>query len=198
MKSIFFSSPARFSTFLFFAFCCLFWGIMLPANGQSVTKSDPVSLTVDGTVIPRTLNFSTGDFGGPATVTSVTVTVDFRPVDGSCPGPGAFGFSEEAGFWLDSPSGTRRRLVIDAYNIHGLGFIPATYNGFGSVRAVVTFDDAAATLVGGGDPQTGTFRPYQSISTPTPFGFAGETAIGNWTLPWMETRISPPVSLAGA
>jgi hypothetical protein len=49
-------------------------------------------------------------------------------------------------------------------------------------KVTVTFDDAAATQVGGPAPVTGTFRPVQPLSD-----FIGKSPFGNWNLTIMDT-----------
>lgn len=108
-------------------------------------------------------------------VTDANVSIDFQKDsanDCTAPGTGT-AFSDEIAFSLMSPMGTVVHLVYAGDEAGG----PTYTNGPVVPRAVVTFDDEAATLVGGGQPTAGTFQPEEPLSA-----FDGEAAAGTWTL----------------
>ncbi len=66
-----------------------------------------------------------------------------------------------------------------------------TYSGEStSIRRTVTFDDAAASVVGGPFVTTGTFRPVGTLGA-----FDGEDPFGNWTIFFQDTVGADPLSL---
>jgi hypothetical protein len=130
------------------------------AFAASYTNNDAES--VDGTSVNKTVAASAG------TVADVNATITFQKTDGDCvePLPGD-AFNEEIYFRLTSPGGTTVNLV----NTN-------TYTGGGDGGVVtVALDDSAGTVVGGGTPVSGTFRPVSALSA-----FNGQSAAGTWTL----------------
>lgn len=98
----------------------------------------------------------------------------------ACPGlggPGHVGgnpYNGEIVFRVTSPAGTTVNLVNA-----GTYTSSSTYGG----RVQVTFDDAAAAVVGGLVPVSGTFCPVSPLA-----GFNGQNPKGTWTL-FMEDTV---------
>ena len=169
----FFSRPAWIVFFISFQIIAIQCIAQPP-----VAKTNTTDANVDGTIVTRSVNYSTADFPVGATVGDVNVNIQWVATSDPCPNLSQFAIHGENGFWLISPSGTKRVMIYDAYNMHGRGnSISNTYDGFNSISADVTFDDAAATQVGGDDPVSGTFRPEEAFTF-----YNGETPFGNWTL----------------
>lgn len=130
---------------------------------------------VDGSVDSRTLSLS--DPG--SSILSVTVTVNITKTDhginpdGTAVTYGASSGNEEILLLLESPWG-RSNQLIDA----------GTFSGQDTPVELVdlTFDDAAATAVGGNEILTGTFRPSEPLAD-----FFGEDPTGDWKLTFRDT-----------
>ena len=147
-----------------------------------VSKTNNIFGFADASFFTRTVEFTAGDFPSGAAITDVNITIDFEKVDSeNCDVSlgNDWDYTTEIGFALQSPTGTVVDLVYD--QTPG----PPTYNTDftfpdGSPRVLVTFDDAAATLVGtdvADVPVSGTFRPEEPLSA-----FNGESPFGTWTL----------------
>lgn len=112
---------------------------------------------------------------GAGTISDIDLTIDFSKCDDpaigaagtACTGTG-FSYNDEIVFRLTGPDGSTTVNLVDA-NTYG-GQTPGD-------RIVVTFDDEAATTVGGSLLQDGTFRPVSPLST-----FDGLNGDGTWTL----------------
>lgn len=159
--------------------------LLLAAEGQAalIVESNTFNpvLQVDGGSSSTQLNVS--DTGA---ITDVNVEIDFTkcdtPIltDGTCFGP-SFSFNNEIGFSLSSPAGTLVTLV--ATGTYGVFQNPGD-------RVVVTFDDSAATVVGGPVLASGDFQPTGSLSD-----FIGENPFGAWTLNFQDLFPQDPLSL---
>lgn len=141
----------------------------LGANAALVTATDTTFGSFDSSSGTRTYNIVGSQ------VADVNISITFAKCDdptigpngSSCIGQG-FSFDREIVFRLISANGTIVNLVNqDTYT----GATP------GSGIQEVTFDDEAATVVGGPAVVTGSFRPVGSLSA-----FDGENATGLWTL----------------
>jgi hypothetical protein len=142
----------------------------------TVTKTyvAPSSVSVDGcgtycATLPG-VTFSAADFtGGFCQVTDVDVSITWAKTDGTCTVP-AFGssFHNETSFRIDGPTGNNVVLVQ-----------PNSYTGNGSTSTTTTIlDQSAATVIGGVDPFSGTFRPNNgNLDT-----YNGTSAFGTWFL----------------
>ena len=94
-------------------------------------------------------------------------------------------FAREIIFRLTSPEGTLVSLVeADTYFPSGSGPTPGS-------RITVTFDDAAANLVGSTGFVGGTFFPVGSLSA-----FNNEGAVGTWTLSIEDDTGGDPLGFA--
>jgi PEP-CTERM motif len=141
----------------------------LGANAALVTATDSTFGSFDSNSGTRTYNISGGQ------VSDVDISITFAkcddpsigPTGAACIGQG-FSFNSEIVFRLISASGT----IVNLVNA-------GTYSGStpGTGVQTVTFDDEAATTVGGPLVITGSFRPVGSLSA-----FDGENASGLWTL----------------
>ena len=122
---------------------------------------------------------------GAGTIADVNVLIDFTKSDDPIADDGTpvgtnFSFSREIVFKLISPLGT----IVDLVN-------EDTYSGqTPGARVSVTFDDSAASQVGGPSLISGAFRPVSPLSA-----FVNELAFGNWTLFVQDTVGSDPLSL---
>ncbi|MFM2475376.1 hypothetical protein, partial [Burkholderia cenocepacia] len=144
------------------------------ANAATLTGLNAELAQVDAGSATRVIPIT-----GQGAVDDVTITIDFLKTDGSCvaPQPGD-AFHGETRFALASPTGTSIALVSNG-----------TYSGGTATGVVsVTFDDAAATTVGGGAPVSGTFRPVQSLAA-----FDGELAAGDWILTVADSTVADPL-----
>lgn len=121
--------------------------------------------------------------GSSGSISDVNITIDFAKCDdpaitsGNCTG-GGFSFNSEIVFQLTSPGGTTVNLVN-----------AGTYGGqTPGDRVTVTFDDEAASTVGGATLLSGVFRPVGSLSA-----FDGQNALGSWTLSIEDTVGADPL-----
>lgn len=119
-----------------------------------------------------------------ASIGNVTISIDFAKCDdpamlanGSGCGPGNAFFGEIA-FRLAHGATTVNLVNAGTYT-----------SGNSGGRVVVTFDDAAGSVVGGPLLQSGTFQPVSSLSS-----FIGQDAAGLWTLTIQDTTGSDPLS----
>ena len=148
------------------------FAMMGSAHATLLTGSSSPNLQVDGSSATDVISIA----GGLSPISDVNVTIDFTKCGGNIPGsacldPG-FSFNREIVFSLTSPGGTVVSLVIqDTYS----GQTPGA-------NVIVTFDDGAASVVGGSLLVSGTFQPVGSLAS-----FDGESANGNWTLFFQDT-----------
>lgn len=139
------------------------------ANAAVLTASDSTFGSFDSSSGTRTFTLGSG------LVSDVNLSITFAKCDDpsigvngtNCIGSG-FSFNEEIVFRLTNPFGTTVNLV-NAF----------TYDGStpGSGRVTITFDDEAATTVGGATVVGGSFKPVGSLAD-----FDGQSALGVWTL----------------
>lgn len=139
------------------------------ANAALLTASDNTFGSFDGSSGTRSFTLGSGQ------VSDVNISITFAKCDDpsigvngtSCIG-GGFSFNEEIVFRLTNPFGTTVNLV-NAF----------TYGGStpGSGRVTITFDDEAATTVGGDTVVDGSFKPVGSLGD-----LDGQSALGVWTL----------------
>lgn len=119
-----------------------------------------------------------------ASIGNVTISIDFAKcddpamqADGSGCGTGNAFFGEIA-FQLTHGATTVNLVSAGTYT-----------SGNPGGRVVVSFDDAASSVVGGATLQSGTFRPVGNLSD-----FIGQDAVGLWTLTVQDTVGSDPLS----
>jgi PEP-CTERM motif len=139
------------------------------ANAALVTSTDSTFGSFDSSSGTRTYNITGGQ------IADVNIAITFAKCDDpsigvngtACIGQGS-SFNSEIVFRLISAAGT----IVNLVNAN-------TYSGAtpGSGIQTVTFDDEAATVVGGPVVLSGSFRPVGSLSD-----FDGENATGLWTL----------------
>ncbi|MDG1332086.1 MAG: T9SS type A sorting domain-containing protein [Crocinitomicaceae bacterium] len=154
----------------------------------TVTKTftAPSSVTVDGcgsycTNLPG-LSFSAADFtAGVCQIADVNVSITWAKTDGSCTAPGTGNsFHSETNFRIDGPAGNEILVA------------PGTYSGTGTISSVTTtLDQAAAPIIGGTNPVSGTFRP----STGDLDNYIGTDAFGTWTLRAGDTGTGDPLCI---
>ncbi len=124
--------------------------------------------------------------GSNQTITDVNITLDFTKCDdpltsSTCTSTG-FSFNREIVFQLISPLMTVVDLVFqDSYD----GQTPGD-------RVSVTFDDSAASVVGGMFLQSGVFRPVGSLAD-----LIGENSSGLWTIFYQDTVFNDPLAFNG-
>ena len=120
-----------------------------------------------------------------SSILDLDVTIDYTKSgtlinpDGT-PTGGGNAYYHELYLRLTSPGGTTVNLVNANTYIGGQA----------SATAVVTFDDAAASAVGGVTLASGTFRPVAALSA-----FNGEDPTGSWTLLLGDTQGGDPLSV---
>ena len=139
------------------------------ANAALLTASDSTFGSFDNSSGNRTFTLSSG------LVSDVNISITFAKCDDpsigvngtNCVGTG-FSFNEEIVFRLTNPFGTTVNLVN-----------AGTYGGStpGTGRVTITFDDEAATTVGGATVVGGSFKPVGSLAD-----FDGQSALGVCTL----------------
>lgn len=138
------------------------------------TYTAPGAISIDGcgvycASLPA-VTFSAADFtNGYCQITDVDVSITWLKTDGTCSVPAAGNpFHNETSFRIDGPAGNNVILLQ-----------PNGFTGSGPISTVTTvLDQSAATLFGGIDPVSGTFRPYNgNLNT-----FNGTSAFGNWFL----------------
>ena len=169
----------------------LMFGFAFTAQAQTVTKTytAPSSISVDGNgtyafTLPS-VNFAAADFTpGNTIVSDVNVQISWAKTDGSCTAPGTGNsFHNETNFRANGPTGNQVILVQ-----------PGTYTGGGTISTVsTTFDQAAATVVGGVNPTSGTFRPNNgNLNT-----YNGLAALGNYSISAGDTAGGDPLCITG-
>ena len=168
----------------------------LPARVSSISLANDTPGQADGYTIARTATVSPGDLLPGSTIDDVNIAIEFEKIDHeNCANPytGGNPYNQEIVFYLTSPGGTRVVLVESQNNWGGSGqgatySDNATYGG----HVTVMFDDAAATLVGGATPTSGTFRPEQALSV-----LNGEDPFGTWTLTIGDDSAGDALCFAG-
>ena len=154
---------------------------LLSAEAVINTYTNSTFGQVDASAAFHTVSVTTTD-----AIVDVNVTVDFHAIDESncaAPGPG-LSFSNEVSFWVVSPAGTTVYLVYNSTTG------ASTYTDPNAPRVVVTFDDEAGSVVGGGIPVSGTFRPVQSLSA-----FDGENPSGTWEFHYFDDTLQDALCL---
>jgi len=153
------------------------------AQASVLTGGNNTFGTADSSFFDRTINIV-----GAGTVKDVNITIDFAKCDdpalqvgGTCPA-GGFSFNREIEFQLIKGATVVNLVVQDTYS----GQTPGA-------RVVVTFDDEAASAVGGATLQNGSFRPVGLLSA-----FDGASAAGAWTLRIRDTVFADPLSFFSA
>ncbi|MCB9418994.1 MAG: cadherin domain-containing protein [Ardenticatenaceae bacterium] len=167
--------------------------LMLISLGAEATTTSQTNNEIgfaDDNILTRTVAFSEGvDFAANSAIQDVNVAVNFEKIDGTCPThAGGNAYNSEIFMFLESPAGTQVALVEDALNTAGSG-TGTTYTGisYGGL-AMVTFDDWAATTVGGLVPTSGAYKPVEALSA-----FHGEDPLGTWTLSVGDSAPSDPL-----
>ncbi len=139
------------------------------ANAAVLSASDNTFGSFDASSGNRTFTLGSG------LVSDVNISITFAKCDDPSIGVGGTAcigqgnsFNSEIVFRLTNPFGTTVNLVN-----------AGTYSGAspGSGRVTVTFDDEAASVVGGSTVLGGSFRPVGNLSA-----FDGADAAGLWTL----------------
>ncbi len=150
------------------------------ANAAVLSASDNTFGSFDASSGTRTFNLGSG------LVSDVNISITFAKCDNpsiglngtACIGQGS-SFNREIVFKLTNPFGTTINLVNqDTYS----GASP------GSGRVTITFDDEAASVVGGSIVAGGSFRPVGNLSA-----FDGTDAAGLWTLLIQDTVGADPL-----
>lgn len=160
-------------------------------GGGGITFSNTTPGEIDNGVNVSSIFVNPG-----GTILDVSATIRFEKIanhidDPACTalgGPGHDGsdpFNGEISFRLESPSGTMINLVFD-FNAAETYTDDDVYGGV----VDVTFDDAAAKLVGGPAPAMGNFRPEEPLSA-----FDGEDATGLWNLYFGDYADEDPLCL---
>jgi hypothetical protein len=139
-----------------------------------LTETNTLNVLIDYTSVTDTINIT-----GGGTVLGLTVTIDFTKCGETFTGPTCTDpgrpYYGEIDFKLKNGATT-----IDLVQGSNLVGTYAWQTSGPGVRAIVTFDDAAADLVGstnGGIPEDGTFQPIGSLAS-----FLGYNAAGAWEL----------------
>jgi hypothetical protein len=150
-------------------------------NATPLTATNSTYAQLDASSTTRPL-----DITGFGTISDVNITIQFAKCDdpafgspGPCIGQG-FSFDREIQFRLTNPSNT---TTVDLV-------LQDTFSGRtpGSGTQTLTFDDSAATIVGGGWILSGTYRPVGSLAA-----FNGQEAHGVWTLFLEDTVGADPL-----
>ena len=159
------------------------------SHALSISKTNSTFAGVDSSSDTRMVAILPGDITmGSGLITDVNITIDFAKCGGSgvdatgCLGgtPTNSTFNSEIIFRLTSPGGTTVNLV-DA----------GTYSGqTGDARVLVTFDDGAATQVGGSNLLNGTFQPVGLLTD-----FNGQSAVGTWSVFLQDTTFADPLGM---
>ncbi len=154
----------------------------------TVTKSytAPSSVSVDGcgsycTNLPG-VTFSASDFAaGVCQVADVNVSITWAKTDGTCTSPGTGNsFHSETNFRIDGPAGNEVLVM------------PGSYSGSATISSVTTtLDQAAASVIGGTNPVSGTYRPNNGNLD----NFNGTDPFGTWTLRAGDTGSGDPLCI---
>ena len=162
------------------------------AEAVLITGINTTQALVDPSTQPSATATRSVVLGGAGlTITDVNITIDFQkcddtvslPLTGGCPASASsFSYNREIVFRLTSPDGTTVSLVEqDTYS----GQTPGA-------RVQVTFDDSAASAVGGPTLVSGIFRPVSTLTA-----FNGESPDGMWTLYIEDTVGFDPLGVYG-
>jgi len=148
------------------------------AGAVVITASNTTPGIVDSSSGTRTVGLGAGIISDVNILIDFSKCGDFGDTTGCLGDPTGFTFNNEIVFRLTSPGGTTVNLVDED-----------TYSGQdGDARVQVTFDDEAATVVGGSVLTTGDFQPVGSLAN-----FDGENALGTWSLFFQDTVGSDPL-----
>lgn len=156
-----------------------------PAMAVVITDTNSTYGAFDASSGNRTFNI-----GVSGAIQDVDIEIDFSkcddpligPTGTSCTGQG-FSFNSEIVFRLTDPFGTTVNLVN-----------AGTYSGqTPGARVTVTFDDEAASVVGGAALVSGSFQPVGNLSD-----FDGHDAFGVWTLFIQDTVGLDPLEFFSA
>ena len=153
-----------------------------------LTETNTLNVLIDYTSVTDTINIT-----GGGTVLGLTVTIDFTKCGETFTGPTCTDpgrpYYGEIDFKLKN--GTTTIDLVQGSNLVGTYAWQTSGPG---VRAIVTFDDAAADLVGstnGGIPEDGTFQPIGSLAS-----FLGFNAAGAWELIMADEESPDPLWVA--
>lgn len=148
-------------------------GTMMGAQASLLTATDSTFGSFDASSGTRSFSLGAG------LISDVNIAISFAKCDDpsigasgtGCIGQG-FSFNNEIVFSL-----TKGATTVNLVN-------EGTYSGQtpGAGRVTVTFDDEAATTVGGAAVIGGLFKPVGALSA-----FDGQDALGNWTLLIQDT-----------
>ena len=138
------------------------------AETATSIKTNSTAGEADGDVITRDVLFNASDFAAGSLIEAVTLQVNFEKIGGdSCAAghqTGSSAYNGEIYMYLESPTGTQVALIEDTLNSAGSGngrtYIGNNYSG----PVSITFDDFAASQVGGLAPAGGAFRPEEALS----------------------------------
>lgn len=152
------------------------------------TYNAPSSVSVDGcgtycTNLPG-VTFSAADFNaGVCQVSDVNVSITWAKTDGTCTAPATgSSYHNEVSFRIDGPAGNE--ILV----------FPGVYSGNATMSSVTTvLDQAAATLIGGATPVSGTFRPNNGNLD----NYNGTNPFGVWTLRAGDTGSGDPLCIVG-
>ncbi|MBL4669193.1 MAG: hypothetical protein JKY30_08015, partial [Flavobacteriales bacterium] len=135
---------------LLFLLNAFFLFTQLTAQTVTRTYSPGGSTSIDGcgsycTILPG-VTFVASDFPTGCVVSDVNVSITWAKTDGTCTAPGTgSSFHNETNFRIDGPTGNEILVV------------PGTYTGSATISKVTTvLDQAAATIIGGVTPVSGT------------------------------------------
>ena len=153
------------------------------ANAAVLSTTNSTYGIFDSSSGSRTLTLGAG------AIADVNIAITFSKCDDpgvsggtACVNPGG-SFDREIVFRLTSPGGTVVNLVNQD-----------TYPGHSSAGVVtISFDDEAASTVGGGAVTGGSFRPVGSLAS-----FDGQDAFGDWTLFIQDTVGADPLEYFSA
>jgi VCBS repeat-containing protein len=144
-----------------------------PVRAGTFTYTDSTPAQVDAGTIDRVMTVS--GFAANEVIKDINVTFTFDKIDNEAAGctyGGSNVFNSETGFQMISPTGSTLSMVT-----------PGVYtDGVHPGVVTITFDDSAATTVGGGHPVSGTFRPSNAMSV-----LNGQPMNGNWTFRIQDT-----------
>jgi hypothetical protein len=154
-----------------------------PASAGVLVATNNIFGSFDASSGNRTFNL-----GGGA-ISDVNIFIDFAKCDDPALNAGSAGcvgtgnaFLSEIVFRLSDGNGHTVNLVNSG-----------TYNGSVGARVGVTFDDEAATAVGGASLASGAFIPVSPLSA-----FDGFDALGTWTLFIQDTVGLDPLAFFSA
>ncbi|MEM9723400.1 MAG: HYR domain-containing protein, partial [Bacteroidota bacterium] len=132
---------------------------------RNVTKTNSTALSVDGSFIQNTVDFTfPGDINFGELITDIEVSVTFDTE-----------FASDVYYILTAPSGTQITLIEGLQNEGGTNEGP-TYSGITTSPVTISFRQSACQPVGG-EPESGTYRPVESLKS-----LIGENPTGTWSL----------------